>query len=190
MRCVDVARELAVPTGAIQPAEIGAHLAACPTCASHAEQVHRLDRIWSATRPADPPAEVWDQLWARVMRAADGADHPATIPLNAAGRGRRWWAVAAVAQAAAVLIAVGIFLFGPVRQGASRTPIVVAQTFEFELEPGQTLFLELDEHGDRVVCKPRFEDTAELVAFDDTDPGEPLSLAWDMVVLNNMESSE
>lgn len=101
MRCDQVTRELATPTGLPAPDDLAAHLAACPSCASWASRAARLDRAWEETRPDDLPAEALDALWARAAIALDAA--PATIPMpRRSGRG---WARVAIglASAAAVL---------------------------------------------------------------------------------------
>lgn len=206
MRCDEVTRELAVPTGALDAASVAQHVASCPSCASWAEASARLDRVWEATRPADPRPEQWERLWSAVvapetapvtLRLAPLADRPAPSR-------RRGWApliaAAFVAQAAAVAMLTWAAL-RPDRATTSPTsgfqtvsthaPIAPAQTVEFELEEGQTLFLVLDEHAGKVVCRPQFLSTADLVAFDSESP-DPYALAFqsDLEMLNAMESLE
>jgi hypothetical protein len=200
MRCADVTRELAVPSGRIDPAAIESHVANCLACAVEAKRAERFDRIWAATQPAEPSPGMWERVWSRVSQAAEA---PATIPIASRrpARWSKWVAIAAVAQAAAVF-GVAMIVFqqtrGATGTGTSRA-VAVAQAFEFELEAGQTLFLELDERGDRVLCKPRFENTAELVALDeyDTSSGELMAgdlsdrispTMWDIVLFNELES--
>jgi hypothetical protein len=111
MRCDDVTRELAIPTGALDPADLAAHLASCASCAEWSSRSSRLDRIWEATRPAEPSADALDSLWAHASAALDA---PATLRLEAPIRPRRWATVAfALASAAAVLLAASALLRDP-----------------------------------------------------------------------------
>ena len=111
MRCEDVSRELATPTGTPSPVEMADHLASCPGCAEASRRSDRLDRIWEATRPAEPSIQALDTLWARASAALD-APRSAVIPFEKAPARRGRWAVVAffAAQAAAVLVAAS-FLF-------------------------------------------------------------------------------
>lgn len=130
MRCEEVTRELAVPTPARDDLAIAQHLAGCEACARWAEQAAEFDRLWDATRPAEPSGESWDELWASVTARLDASPCPAVnggrstrvpnllqVPPASAGRGRVWRGLAAVgivglAQAAALLIAVGVAWHG------------------------------------------------------------------------------
>lgn len=202
MHCADVTRELAVPTGTLDPNGLARHLESCSACAGEAEKARLLDQVWDATRPAEPADEVWDEVWSGVTQAAD-ATHlasPATIPLKPAlerqGSPRRvsWLGILAVAQAAALLVAVGLLI----RRGQAEGPAVAATpappsaSFAFKLDPGQTVFLELDEQGGQIVCRPNFVDTRELVAYDPDDADSSMlaldAQAFDMQLLNGMES--
>src|SRR5438132_13811405 len=99
MRCVDVRRELAAPTGALAVSEVDGHLDACPRCRSWAAQAEQLDQLWEATRPEAPPGS-FETTWARVCET-----HESKAPVEVPSR-RRWvWAAAGLAQAAAVLLA-------------------------------------------------------------------------------------
>ena len=104
MRCRDVTRSLSAPTGTAG-AEIADHLAACPRCASWAEQAARLDRAWAATRPAEPAASDFDAAWTAARRVVD-EPRPIAIPI----RTRRVILIglAGLAQAAALVVAVWI----------------------------------------------------------------------------------
>ncbi|MBX6314121.1 MAG: hypothetical protein IRY99_14580, partial [Isosphaeraceae bacterium] len=70
MRCDEVTRELAAPTSGPDPAALARHLAACPRCSAWAEASERLDRLWDATRPVEPPA-AFETVWGRVTQATD-----------------------------------------------------------------------------------------------------------------------
>jgi hypothetical protein len=190
MRCDEVIRELAVPSGAMDAAAVKEHLATCASCAHQAEGFDRLDRVWEDTRPAEPSERTWNRLWQRVTLAADA---PATLPLRPGHRALRWWFVAIAAQAAAgVLLVFAPFRTSPQNaQGMAPAPLASAPgpVYEFDIEGGQTLFLEVDEAGDHVVCKPRLETTQELLALDEGENAEPIAVAiWDMKFFNYMES--
>jgi hypothetical protein len=175
-----------------------AHLDSCPSCAREAEQSDRFDRLWAASRPTDPGDAAWDQLWHRVTSGAErAAEFPEAVRFaRAPGRARRWWTVAAVAaaaQAAALLIACVLVIQlrrTPVESHPPTTAAAAAPTYDFEIEVGQTLILELNDSDNHVVCKPRLSDTSALVYFDETV--EPVSVAdnWDLRLLNGMESIE
>lgn len=208
MRCDEVTRELAAPTGKVDALALSRHVATCPDCASWAEASARLDLVWSASRPADPSSGHWEQLWSAVTAEAD-AEAPAALRLAsvAASPARRRWLVPAIAAAfvaqAAAVAALTWMLFRPGHDTPTPStgfqtvsthagaPVGPSQTVEFELEEGQTLFLELDEQGGKVVCRPRFLETADLVAFDGESP-DPYALAFqsDLEMLNAMESLE
>jgi hypothetical protein len=71
MQCDNVRRELAVPTDDRDSAGLTEHLAQCPSCATWADRAARFDRLWEATRPAEPTGEIWDTVWAHVASAVD-----------------------------------------------------------------------------------------------------------------------
>ncbi len=160
MRCDEVVRELAAPTADRDREAMTRHLAACPACAEWARRGECLDRIWEATRPAEPSPEAWDAVWAQIAPSLpcpaaarpEGAPaagvapsrngsgprifaHPAPAPLSEpapapapiGGRtgGRPWRAVAAMAvvglaQAAAILVALGLAWQTDPRPGGPR----------------------------------------------------------------------
>jgi hypothetical protein len=197
MHCREVARELASPSAGADLAELQRHLATCGRCATEAELARRLDRVWTATRPAEPSAAAWDRLWTAVT------DAPATIPLADARPSRRRWlgpavGIALIGQAAAVVLGVGVLLS---RGGTPERRVEVVQVpapatvptqvFVFDVEPGATLFLELDDTGKEVVCRPRSISTDELVAFDSEGvPPTEMAGLFDVVLLNYMEGME
>jgi hypothetical protein len=118
--------------------------------------------------------------------------------------GRRRWlvpalGVAILAQAAALLIAVGtLFRTSETTPAVASRPSIApavttpSQVVEFELEEGQTLFLELSGADGRVVCRPRFVNTSELVAFDGEDDSNAFAVAYqaDITMLNVMEGMD
>ncbi len=132
MRCEEVERELAAPTPGCDRAAMADHLAVCPSCAAWAQDAERLDRLWEATRPAEPSPEAWDAVWSGISAALDrrslaavppplsqpalGLAEPGGIREHTWPRprtaGRRWgvgaMALIGLAQAAAILIAIGL----------------------------------------------------------------------------------
>jgi hypothetical protein len=137
MRCDEVIRELAAPTDDRDETVLAAHLAGCSSCADWARRAALLDQLWDATRPSEPSPEAWDTVWANITRALEShaatrelssaapkalrngfapklftlsTPIPAlTHPTNQR-RPRRFLAIALIglAQAAAILIAVGL----------------------------------------------------------------------------------
>jgi hypothetical protein len=155
MRCEDVSRELAAPTGLPNPDEMADHLASCPACAERSRRSARLDRIWEATRPPEPSIQALDTLWARASAELD-APKSAVIPFKPAPARRRRWAVVAffAAQAATVLVA-GSFLFrDDVRVTAAPPTRVIANV-------DQTVIVRIDDDGHRV----EILDDSEQFAF-------------------------
>jgi hypothetical protein len=203
-------REPMAPGGEVDPATLAEHVASCPACGAWSDASVRLDRLWEATRPAEPGPDAWARLWSEVVAgrapdrdaAIEPEPEPATLrpaPL-AAGRPRRRWlapalAAAFVAQAAAVFLAAWVLFRDARPDGAppiAADAIAAApQSIVFELDEGQTLFLVLDEQGGKVLCQPKLLSTAELVAFDGESP-DPYALAFqsDLEMLNAMESLE
>jgi hypothetical protein len=111
MRCEDLTRELASPTGAHSPAEMAGHLADCPSCAEWSRQAARFDQTWEATRPSEPTPSMMDALWASASVALEAQPAPATLRLEGLRHRRSWLKPALVlAQAAALLLAVGFVL--------------------------------------------------------------------------------
>ncbi|MGP0062460.1 MAG: hypothetical protein ACLQGP_02500 [Isosphaeraceae bacterium] len=136
MRCDEVIRELAVPTGDRDQAALAEHLAGCPSCVAWNRRAAMLDQLWDATRPAEPSPEAWDSVWANLNQAlpSTSADHqvassaPNTLRMADStkvithfdsahtqtanhSRTQRFVAIAAMvglAQAAAILIAMGL----------------------------------------------------------------------------------
>jgi hypothetical protein len=156
MRCEEVIRELAVPTGERGSNALSEHLAHCPSCAAWAQRSAALDSLWDETRPPEPSEQVWDALWERVVASletsqartvyssvssvpsANGSTARPRIRLSDGARqsprvGRRTWAligIVGLAQAAAVLVAAGLtwreFGTSGPRQGGPATGSVAA----------------------------------------------------------------
>jgi hypothetical protein len=140
MRCHEVVRELAVPTGHPDASGLAEHLARCPRCASWAEDAARLDRLWEATRPAEPTASRWETTWADVSQALDRGSTPEPAVLRP-GPHRPWRRSTLVAfglaQAAAILIAVGFFA----RHDEAPAP---AELVNVEIPYGQPVLIRCD----------------------------------------------
>ena len=77
-------------------AEFEAHRLSCPACAAALDGIRENDRILSAARVPTAPADLWPRI-----ASAIGRDRAVSY------RGRRW--AAAIAAAAAILLAVGVF---------------------------------------------------------------------------------
>jgi hypothetical protein len=114
----------------------------------------RLDALWEATRPVEPSAPAWERVWASV---ADDLDRfsAATAPTWRSGVivhpaspvfSRRPLAVGAaavavvLAQAAAILLAVGLSWHGAARDPATPGQSQVA-TAEVRIEEGQLVLI-------------------------------------------------
>ncbi len=132
MHCNELVRELAVPTDDRDSAAVAEHLANCASCAAWAERDAQFDRLWNATRPVEPAAQVWDTAWAHIastldsatttaefeaiaspMATLNGSVHHVERPLglttvSSRSRPRNWAVIGLIslAQAAAVLLAV------------------------------------------------------------------------------------
>jgi hypothetical protein len=199
MHCREVARELASPSAGADLAELQRHLATCGRCAGEAEAARRLDRVWTATRPAEPSATAWERLWTAVT------DAPATIPLADARPSRRRWlapavGIALLGQAAAVILGVGLLLSrggtAPARVEVGQVPApapatVPGQNMEFVVEEGHTLFLRLGEADGRIVCWPQNVSTEEMVVFDSEGvPPTDMAALYDFTMLNWAEGAE
>jgi predicted anti-sigma-YlaC factor YlaD len=149
MRCDDLTRELACPTGLLSSHEIAAHLAACPSCAAWSRQATRFEQIWEATRPLEPSPLAMDALWASASVALD-APQTATLSLEGLTTQRRSWLKPALlmAQAAALLIAAGLFLLRA-RENVKVEPLQVAVVtpvkLDVDVKEGETAIVRIGE---------------------------------------------
>jgi hypothetical protein len=148
LRCDDVTRALAVPTADGDAAALAGHLATCPACSDFAGRLAQLDRLWQATRPAEPSDAAWESLWSGVC---DRLDRPAAVAAgpgieDEAGRDlialpvaasrpwrRRLTAVFGLAQVAALLVCFGLLL--------ARPPQEVRGANVVDIEPGEVVFI-------------------------------------------------
>src|SRR5262245_23671864 len=90
MRCDEVIRELAAPTGGQRSTALSEHLASCPGCALWARRAEQLDELWEATHPAEPSPEAWGSVWASISRSltsieAGRSDSPRSLHLSRNG---------------------------------------------------------------------------------------------------------
>lgn len=119
MRCDEVILELAAPTADHDPAAMAEHLAGCEACAEWARRAEQLDRLWDATRPVEPSPAAWNAVWSNIAenlaeRETRPAQAPMALPIATPARRPRpgrWIAAVALvglAQAAAVLVALGL----------------------------------------------------------------------------------
>ncbi|APW61450.1 hypothetical protein [Paludisphaera borealis] len=118
----------------------------------------RLDALWEATRPVEPSAQAWDRVWASVADDLDRLPASTAQVVAATGReglfvhppspilARRPLAVGAaaaavvLAQAAAILLAVGLSWYGADREPAAPSQPQVA-TGEVRIEEGQFVLI-------------------------------------------------
>lgn len=147
MRCEDVTRELAAPTGSISQLAISSHLADCVECAQWAERDAKLDRIWDLTRPEALSPETWDSVWANAVAALDHApamsERPDVLPF----RRRTVWLVA-IAQVAAAAIA--IVCLSPPGPRIEKPGTAVAVVPTIEVDQGVVPVIQFDSHGNKL----------------------------------------
>jgi hypothetical protein len=196
MRCDEVTRELAVPTEDRDRTALAEHLAGCPSCAAWSHRAALLDQLWDATRPAQPSPEAWDSIWANInqalsspaadrelaaMHSSSRPDTPSKVFIHSGPahtqpanrpRTRRIVTIALIglAQAAAILIAVGLAWHGrpgPAKQQnpqVARNPIPapprgpqairVSQAVivaEIDIEEGHQIMIRVDGSESKLV---------------------------------------
>lgn len=168
MQCDNVIRELAVPTDDRDSAGLTEHLAQCPSCAAWADRAARFDRLWEATRPAEPTSEIWDTVWAHVASGVDKKEfvvHSSSLNGSAARiedspvpsgrspgfRARRLMAIGSlgIAQAAAVFLAV--FLSWPPSAVVTDSNVMAASDGIVEIEEGQQVVIRIEGPAARLV---------------------------------------
>ncbi len=190
MRCEDVTRELAAPSGRIKPDALAGHLASCPACAGWSSRADRLDRVWAATRPADPSPDSLDALWARASAALDAPAPlrlvgPDAVRARSRARNRgRGWAIGVLAlgmaQAAALMVITLNLIDRPDGPGPAIVagPKASAVPSRVTAEVYQTLVVRFDEAG-----SPRVE------RLDETPVGYTLADATPHDVFSAVESA-
>lgn len=183
MRCSEVIHELAAPTQDRDAHALEAHLAECASCSLWAQRDADLNRLWDATRPATPPPATWAQVWSRVSESLE----PATLKRSAApSRGRKLarFALVVLAQAAAVLLVVGVS-WRSVPPAHQAPPAIVENSAHHPAASGvQEQFVEIDEG--RVVLI-RVEATSQDVVRVASVPIDGGVDDW-FVLFNDLES--
>lgn len=115
--CDEVMRALASP-GVFDQDAFAGHLALCAECAAEAERATGLTLAWDATRPEEPSAATWDDMWETISdhldRPVAPVHHPEAVPstlsLAPATRSRVGVRLFVLAQAAAILAALTLGL--------------------------------------------------------------------------------
>ncbi len=180
MNCLQITRELSVPTGSITAAVVADHVSACPDCAAWAERLAQFQQVWTLTRPADPRPAVFDRVWSRSMSAAR-SQSPAP-PTNFSFTARRW-ATALLAVAAAFVI--GWFGLKPLvirdagpSRGFQPIPGAIVQISlpPVDVPSGETVFIHIG-------GKAATTQTQPLAEISDND-----TVAVEHDILNYMES--
>jgi hypothetical protein len=184
MRCEDLTRELASPTGHLSRAEMAGHLAHCPSCAEWSRRAAHLDRIWEATRPSEPNEATLDALWAGASVAIDARSVPSPLRLEGLTHRRRGWMkpTIMVAQAAAILIAaVVLFRQATVKpvEIADATPVektvepvkdVVRPPLNLNVEIGEMAVVTIGDSGHKIEVQndlsPDSSRLEDLTSFD------------------------
>lgn len=170
--CEAVRNELSAPTGAVGAVELSEHLAACPVCASWGEQARAFDALWAATRPevaeAEDDPEGWDAAWARIAPASEAVRRERDDQYR---RSRRIWATVGLAQAAAILLAVGLWSRMDGRRGGgdlAEKPEAAppAAPLTIVLSEGEMGFLHLGDGGMRVENTPLGQGDDDLALAD------------------------
>lgn len=158
MHCDEVIRELAVPTDERDSAALAKHLANCQHCSLWAKMDAEFEYLWNATRCGEPSGQVWDTVWSQIASSLDSTtsaeieeyclpnaplNGPAPLvetPIRSFSRSPRsrswkWTAIAVIglAQAAGVLLAVGITW-----RMSTKVPVV-------EIEAGQSVVIRVDD---------------------------------------------
>lgn len=142
MRCDDVIRELAAPSGSVDQAAISDHLTRCGECAAWVERDAKLDRIWDVTRPEPPAPEAWESIWARATEAVDRElATEANSPVLRFRRRTVW--IMAIAQVAAAAVAI-VCLNPPHQDPGKASPIVVDS---IEVDQGEVPVIHFDSQG-------------------------------------------
>jgi len=160
MRCDDVTRELAAPSGRLDPSALAAHLAACPACAGAA----RLTRLWAASRPAPPPG-TFASAWAGIERAADHAARPAMAPARPrTGRLVIRWVEVAVA-AGLLVAALAWHPSATPGPGPGPRPAPVVMESKVNIDEGQIAVISVDRR-DVVTFAPPQNPASDDVAPD------------------------
>jgi hypothetical protein len=184
MLCDDVIRQLTEPGNQPDEPRLAEHLAGCSACAEWLDRAQRLEKLWDATRPAEPSPQAWDALWSTVSAHLDQpvaverngngvhlAEFPRAMPdlpkspepALSPSRTRRWRSLVAfgmvgLAQAAALLVAVGLSWHVPVK-----TPDSLPALAEVKVEVGEGQKVLICSEGSKV-------DVVDLTALETAQP--------------------
>lgn len=171
MMCDEVIRKLTEPGTQPDEPALAEHLAGCSACAEWLDRAQKLEKLWDATRPAEPSPQAWDVLWSTVSAHLDP---PIAIERNGHGvhltqfsramperrespepalspaRARRWRNLAAfgmvgLAQAAALLLAIGLSWHVPVK-----VPDTLPALAEVNVEVGEGQKVVIRSEGSKV----------------------------------------
>jgi hypothetical protein len=171
MLCDDVRGRLSESGSWCEEPAIAEHLAGCGACAEWFDRAQKLEKLWDATRPAEPSPQAWDVLWSSVGAHLDQpiavernghgvqvAEFPRAMPERrespepalSPSRARRWRSVAAfgmvgLAQAAALLLAIGLSWHVPVK-----VPDALPALAEAEVEVGEGQKVVIRSEGPKV----------------------------------------
>ena len=182
MLCDDVIRKLTEPGNRPDEPRLAEHLAGCRACAEWFDRAQRFEKLWDATRPAEPSPQAWDALWSTVSAHLDQpvavernghglhlAEFPRAMPERSKSpepalspsRTRRWRSLAAVgmvglAQAAALLLAIGLSWQVPVT-----VPDALPALAEVNVEVGEGQKVVIRSEGSKV-------DVVDLTALETT----------------------
>jgi hypothetical protein len=212
MKCDEVIRELAVPSDDQDPAALAEHLAGCRACALWARHTSQFDRLWEATRPADPTPEAWEAVWVRINESLDASTRmrnqasassalyngssPKVAASNTPQPFRstrpRLWSFAAVtsfglAQAAAVLFAVAIVwqsFHSPQTTQFAKHPTLATDMVSSSTKNASPVAIEIEE-GSLVVIRADGEEPEVLVR---TSESSPFGIDDWLLMFNTVES--
>jgi hypothetical protein len=204
MRCDELMRRLDGQSGRDAGA-LADHLAVCQECASKVQQAPCWQWLWEATRPCEPTAETWDGLWGSVTARLDQPDlaqrdRPWSRGATAGDAARRLGrarladrggsrrallAVMILAQAAAVLLALGWHFHG--RPGAPEVPQnLPASTETSALAPGLDRVIDIEEG--QVPLVRSSGSNSEILDLSSLQPPSNGEDPW-LVFLNDVESA-
>lgn len=197
MRCDEVVQEISAPSGRLDHQAMAAHLAACSCCAAWSEKMEKLDRLWEATRPAEPSTDAFDRVWANVNQTITSATSEAAIAQNGQPVSTRatvltfepkrtglipWPWMAGLMAPLAVAAALWLILFDPTQK--ADTPHDIAQISQLEDQGAAEIALssiDLDQGGVPIIHigeggPPRIEERP-LTPVSDT---ETIAASFDM----------
>jgi hypothetical protein len=194
MNCDDVIRKLTEPGNQPDVPALAEHLAGCGACAAWLDRTQRLEKLWDTTRPAEPSPQAWDTLWSTVSAHLDQpiaaernghalhiAESPRSMPerrespepVLSPSRTRRWRGLAAfglvgLAQAAALLLAIGLSWHSPVKVPDALPGFAVAKV---DVGEGQVVVIRSEGSKVDVVDLTALETTQSIPSIISLLPG-------------------